>query len=329
DAWSLSMAGSADVVCRSASCIYLNPAGLASLRHTTLVLSADATERNGNEFIENKSITELSNSGYAVLAVPLGRTQAPVTKLGTFALAYARYKGEVNDRIRSAPDGHLRSFGYGYGSEEAAIGYSFTFYDDQLHSKLADLHSHSRFLHVFGVQSRLSGGLEAGATFKLGIGQSDTEEIKTQQNGLSHLREYAGDLGLTYRWSNASLSAAMDYFHVQSRGNLGNTHPAVVIGSDEGGNGYGIHLGGEWQILDVLPLRAGVRWYEVADYEFDNPNLLDLSGGVDGFGYATGIGYILKVDSVERARLDYAMEYFTPGRGAWQHLVTLTIPFGA
>lgn len=325
DARSLSMGGSADLTCRDASCIYLNPAGLAHLRNIESAFTIGSSERTGDEFLERRSIEEHSDSGYGVVGVPFGQ-RSPNAEFGVLALGYSRYQGEVNDRIASTPDGHRRSIGYGYGGEAVALGYAFTFYDDQIRSALADLHSHARFLHSFGVQAGLTDSLTAGATFKLGIGQSDTEELSTHKSGLSHLRQYTASVGLAQRWSQFMWTAAIDYSYMRSRGDLTDVPETIVIGGDEEGDVYGIHSGAELKVTEVVPVRVGLRWYKVSDYSFENDNLSDLSGGVDGFGYSSGIGYILKTGAVERARLDYAAEYFTPGHGGWQHLITLNIP---
>lgn len=61
-------------------------------------------------------------------------------------------------------------------------------------------------------------------------------------------------------------------------------------------------------------------------YDFDSASLSDLSGGVSGMGYSAGIGYVFKSDSRELAKLDYGAEYFTAGYGAWQHVVSLSMP---
>lgn len=332
DARSISLARSNEATCADPSCIYTNPAGLARITTSEGDLTVASEKRTGDEFLEHDSIHEFTNALYSVIAIPLGGSserneKGAVAPNGTLSFAYSRYQGKVNDRISTTPDGHRLTVGYGLGLDSLALGYSFTFYDDQLHTDISDLHSHSRLLHIFGFQKDLGGGLESGATFKLGIGQSDTEESSTHGNGLSHLRSYAGEVGLKQSFESFNLNCSVDYTHVRSRGDLMDVPTLVVIGSDERGDVLDTHFGGEYFLTPALAVRAGTHWLNISNYTFERDDLSDLSGQVRGIALASGAGYRFGSEASHGVSLNYGVDYTTVGHGGWQQAVTLTVPF--
>lgn len=330
DAKSTSMIGSSLLNCADSNCIFLNPAGLGSLKTKEVSLSFGSKEATGNEFIIDEKINKFESLGHGILALPFRSNASGSPSYGTLALAYSRYQGETDDSVNTTPDGHRRSLAYGVAlNKQAALGYSFTFYDDQLRNDLADLHSHSRFLHVFGAQYNPTKYFQVGAVFKLGIGQSDTEDFLTESNGLSHLRHYSGLIGATKYWSpRASTSMSSDISSYRSNGNLEQSNSSVVIGSDEEGHTFNIRLGIEYQLLERFFIRGGAR-YETTEYEFKREDLRQLSGNVEGARLSFGLGYNLKFDSkyIPECRIDYGFEYLDSSYGDWSHVVTATVPF--
>jgi hypothetical protein len=326
DARSLSTAGTRSLTCDDANCLYMNPAGLGRLQDVQLAGSVGKSRMSGDEFLTDESIEQDELRGYGVLAVPLGAASSTGTKYGALALGFSRYQGETSDRINTTPDGHRRSIAYGIELlDDVTAGYSFTFYDDQLRSDLADLHSHARFLHTFGAQLQLANGIMLGGIFKLGIGQSDTEDFRFLSNGLSYLREYAGSLGATKEWEKTLLSVAIDYRNVQSKGNLTEVSPSAVIGGDESGNEFNVRLGLEHEVLERLFVRLGGRYYR-AYYRFDRTDLRELSGEINALGCSTGIGHVAQIGDWKNIRIDYGIEYLTTGRGDWEHMLSVLLP---
>ena len=327
DAMSLSLGGSSALQCQSSSCIYLNPAGLGFEKDMSITLSGGTIRRDGDDFVSDEPIEQFQDDGFLTLALPIEDcdTDSP---LGTAAIGFSRYQGDTDDSINTRPDGHRRSIGYGIALNDTyALGYAFTFYDDQLQSDLADLHSHARLLHSFGAQIKLPDGLSLGALFKLGIGQSDTEDFQFESNGLSHLRQYSSALGLSKQWSLLRVFFALDYNDYNSEGNLDEVSSPVVIGSDEEGHVWNFRLGTETQILENLFFRAGFR-FEEGRYEFDRSDLKDLSGNLNQTGFSTGIGYafFMSSKSSSKAHIDYGVEYLDTSRGNIQHLLTFSVP---
>lgn len=330
DARSTSMVGSSLLNCADSNCIFLNPAGLGLLKTQEVSLSFGSKEATGNEFIIDEKINQFENLGHGVLALPFRSDNQGDSSYGTAALAYSRYQGDTDDSVNTTPDGHRRSLAYGISlNKQSSIGYSFTFYDDQLRNDLADLHSHSRFLHVFGAQFNPTKYFQLGAVFKLGIGQSDTEDFEIESNGLSHLRYYSGLIGATKHWSpRASTSLSTDISSYRSEGNLEQSDSLVVIGSDEEGHIFNIRLGIEYQLLERFFIRGGAR-YEATEYEFKREDLRQLSGNVEGARLSFGLGYNFKFNSkyISECRIDYGFEYLDSSYGDWTHVVTASLPF--
>ena len=328
DAESLSMAGASGASCKSSQCIYLNPAGLGFLDSAELSLEVGQWSVTGDDLFGD-GVEQSAYNGFVTAALPLGQIVDERPRFGTIAIGYSRYNGETDDQISTSPDGHRRSIAYGYSPlKDLSLGYSFTFYDDQLHSELADLHSHARLLHIWGAQFKFNEGWELSSTIRFGIGQSDTEDFRFNSNGLSHPREYGGALAVSKTIESLRIALAVDYSRVKSRGTLNGVDLPVPIGGSEEGDVYNIRLGLEKTFYEKFIVRAGLRWHEVLNYEFKREDLRDLSGTVTGLGSSGGIGYRYRRcdDGKDLFRLDYGFEYLSIGSGAWQQLITLSVP---
>ena len=327
NAETLSLAGSTAMTCSGADCLYLNPAGLGFLPVKEFSSTLGFSLLEGDDFIDGEPLEQNEYHGYGVLAVPFGSVKESRPRYGALAIGYSRYDGHTNDSIHTHPDGHTRSIAYAYApTEELSVGYTFVFYDDQLHTIFSDLHSHSRLLHVWGTQFRPTEDLEFGGLFQLGIGQSDTEDFRFDSNGLLHLRQYSGQLGVTKTFSSFKVALSFDYTRAQSQGHINGVAFPVTIGGNESGNIYNIRLGVEKKLQQNLSLRSGFRWYEVESYEFQRADLQRLSGNVQGMGFSLGVGYRFGKGQYAPS-LDYGSEYLLIGDGAWEHLLSLKVPF--
>ncbi len=328
DAPALALGGSSAPTCDGSSCLYQNPAGLGFSSLVDVTVSLEEANVSGHEFGSDRSIEQTENRGAVTALAPFGAgLGAP--RYGALALGFSRYQGQTNDSLQSSPDGHRRSIGFGYAVNDGlALGYAFTFYDDQLRTRVSDLHSHARFLHVAGAQYRGAGGFRIGGTFGLGIGQSDTEDMQRLGDGLTRAREYRAGLGLSKAIDHLMVSFALDYAHVSSKGNLDQFSPGVVVGGDEHGDLFNVRVGLEMSLFPRLLCRVGTRLYEVADYQFEREDLRRLSGHVHSLGVSAGFGYELwRLPGFEQsAQMSYGVEYLTTGHGDWHHLVSLAVP---
>ncbi len=328
DARSLSLAGSTALTCDDIACIYQNPAGLGYLGQSQLAGTVGYGRILGSSREDEENIEQRERKGQIQGAMPLGSAQDGRPEYGALALGLYRYQGITNDPITSTPDGHLRTGAYGYAPlSSLAVGYSFTFYDDQLITEDATLHSHARMLHVFGTQFRPGNEITLGGVFQLGIGQSDTLVESNQGNGLSHPRQYSGALGISKEWDPWTFSFSVDYSHLRSRGELPGATPEIIIGGTEEGDYFNVRLGTEVELQSGVVLRGGLRWYEVTSYEFKRPGLNNLSGGINDICVSVGAGYnFLKENGAPtRMRLDYGFEYTATGSGDLAQMIGLTL----
>lgn len=330
DARSLGTGGSTNMDCRGAICTFLNPAGLARLESHEVATSVSTRRVDGNEFLTGEEIEQIEDRGYVLLALSLGQSDSG-SDYGTLAVGYSRYRGETNDRISSTPDGHRRTVAYGVNLNDAIdVGYTFTFYDDQLNSELADLHSHARFLHLFGARYAISDKTNVGSVFRLGIGQSDTEDYIIQSNGLSRPKEYGAEVGISTQLENFKHSAGFGYSYVKSEGDLAEvSSPQVVFGSNEKGEFFTLKSGVEYEFAGSYCARGGLRWYEAPSYRFERSDLSQLNGSLRGIGYSAGLGYTFKNSdtNTKYAVLDYGFDYLSAANGIWEHRVSLSVPF--
>ena len=279
------------------------------------------------DVVTENNIDQSEGSGFAILAVPLGSTPDSSPRFGTLALAFSRYQGETNDIVKTTPDGHRRTVSYGITLEnETSVGYSFTFYDDQLQSQLADLHSHARLLHVFGMKTPLDAITTLGATFEYGLGQSDTEDYRLGSDGLSHLKQYTGTVSVERQLGNVGDLFAFDVTRVSSEGNLTSVSAPVVVGGNEDGVLFNARAGIDAEVAERFFIRGGTRLYHTR-YDFDRENLRSLSGTISGFGVSAGIDYTFpySTDSPLRWNLSYGAEYLNVSDGASKQLTSLKI----
>lgn len=328
DARALSMAGSETLFCRSSFCNYSNPAGLGLAQSNQIELSASNESVTGIGHLSDDAIEQVQDEAFIAGLIPLGRTHEPGTgnKYGVLGLGLSRYRGETNDAINSTPDGHRRTLSYGLAvGQQTALGYSLNFIDDQLRSDLADLHSHARFSHLFGLQTTPAENWQLGAVFQLGIGQSDTEDFGFRSNGLTHIKQYTPSIGVKRIFEDFFISASFDRTILRSRGNLNGYRRMVVIGGDEKGAVSNFRLGTEITAFKGFFIRAGYQ-YVYGNYQFLRSDLSDLSGNLRGSaigaGLAADLGYIL-----DGALLEYGAQYQGFGRGDWLHTVSLSYIF--
>ncbi len=328
DARALAMGGSEIAFCRSSFCNYANPAGLGFARSSQIEISALDGSIDGVAHLSDDAIKQVHEEAFVAGLIPIGESteQSNGPKYGVVGLGLSRYKGETDDPINTTPDGHRRTLSYGLAvGEQTALGYSLSFIDDQLRSDLADLHSHSRFSHLFGIQTRTAENWELGAIFQLGIGQSDTEDFQFKSNGLTHLKQYTPTLAVKKYFEKFFISASFDRTILRSEGNLTAQQRMVVIGGDERGSVSNVRLGSQITAFEGFFIRAGYR-YVYGNYQFLRPDLTNLSGNLRGSAISAGLGADLG-SILKNALLEYGAEYQPFGAGEWLHTLSMSYVF--
>ena len=325
DVKALSLARSSVPVCDGAACVSNNPAGLAWMRENQLYADVGASSLKGYDQTNGQPASQDTTLGNGMLGIPLGDTQVGAPSYGTLGVGYARYQGSTDDLVGTIPDGHRRTVGYGYAiSPSIALGYSLTFYDDQLNTRQADHHSHARFLHIFGLQHRASDDFEWGATFQLGVGQADAEDYIVGSDGLARPREYFFQLGGRYDTSLGDWYLTGRFRHVEAESNFEEVSEGVFTGGEEEGSEGEVSLGLELEPIGFLTPRFGVR-YRYVDYTFHRENIRDLSGSINELAGSIGASIALPAfwTSLEAPRIDIGADFgdfargWIEGRGAF------------
>jgi hypothetical protein len=328
DVQGLSLAGASIPVCGGAACLSNNPAGLGWMSANELYVDAGKTSLDGNEQTTGAPITQNTTLGSGVLGVPLGATEH-TPKYGTLGLGFSRYQGDTDDSVGTIPDGHRRSIGYGYAlTPTIALGYGLTFYDDQLNTRQADLHSHARFLHIFGAQYKASQKLLLGATFQLGVGQADAEDYTLRSDGLARPREYLFQIGARYGVTSGAWYGASRIRFLESPSNFEEVSEQVFVGGEEEGYETEFSVGFEYDSLEVVKPRIGVR-YRYVDYTFERENARSLSGTVNEVAGAFGLSLLLPKlwDTASAPRFDIGLDVGSFARGWAEGRGALIIPF--
>lgn len=324
DVKALSLGRASVPVCDGAACLSNNPAGLAWMKENQLYADIGASSLKGYDQTTGQPASQDTTLGNGMLGIPLGDAESGAPTYGTLGFGYARYQGSTNDSVGTIPDGHRRTVGYGYAiSSSVALGYSLTFYDDQLNTRQADHHSHARFLHIFGVQHRVSDDFKWGATFQLGIGQADAEDYILGSDGLARPREYFFQLGGRYDTSWGDWYLTGRFRHVEAESNFVEVSEEVFTGGEEEGSEGEVSLGLELDPIGFLTPRVGVR-YRYVDYTFHRENTRDLSGSINELAGAVGASIALPAfwKSLETPRIDIGADFgdfargWVEGRGA-------------
>ena len=329
----LALAGTETPLSLGSASVFGNPAGLGFMKFNQVSGSIGFDSHTGSELFGEREIEENSPSGYLLAAFPLIKPAQGYSNAGTVGFGYSRYNGSTNDSINSVNDGHTRTGAYGLAiSDKVSLGYGFTFYDDQLRSDLADYHSHSRFRHGFGSEYRVSPNLNLGLLLVYGLGQSDFEEFSVMSNGLTHQKQLSGNLGATYQIDRTLFAASLSFDHYSAKGNLDElpvVSNLIVVGDDEDGSAYGLHLGVEHSIAASWLIRGGYQFQNIYGYEYQKSNVQTQSSGVQFSAFSAGIGYTAKhlSETFPQISLDYGLQYRNAGNGEWEHMLSASLDF--
>jgi opacity protein-like surface antigen len=216
-------------------------------------------------------------------------------------------------------------------SETVSLGYSFGWIDDKFQSR--DIFNYPMgdgYRHTLGAQWRQSSDWTFGTSLHYGYGDHHAlfgPGIKTK----SETESYGADLGVQYALeNNATLAFGADYRHLSSEGDVIASIPANIVGGNENGNIFNLRAGYEHPINDQWALRAGYRYAGLESYKYNRRELNELNGSAAYHAVALGAGVKFPITSkyVRSINLDYGVEYRTAAEGDWQHLVTVSVPFG-
>lgn len=327
---SLGMGGTEVPITFDNNSIFGNPAGLGFMKNAQLSGTLGHNRHIGSEFLTKEDIVEDDPNGSVLFSYPLNKGDKDPARYGVIGAGYSRYNGSTNDSINTKNDGHTRSIAYGTAvNEKVSIGYGLTFFDDQLRSDLADYHAHARFRHSLGTQYHITPDINVGLLVFYGLGQSDFEEFSVQSNGLTHQKQWSGDLGASYKINNTVLNASINYDHYSASGNVPVQSRLIVIGDDEAGATTGFHFGVEQSVTSSFDLRAGYHLQEVNGYHYQRSDIKILNGGLHLNAFSIGAGYAFSdcLGFLSKIQIDYGLQYGIAGKGEWEHLLSAGIYF--
>lgn len=331
NARTMGMGGSSVVTSQDSSSVVGNPAGIGLMQEGDTSVSYDRNSFKGRENPNYKLIKQRSDNGQALVTIPLGLQSNDLPQFGSLGLGWSGYNGNTNDSLDTGSDGHRINFAYGKAlSSSLALGYGLSYFDDKLQNNLSKYSSKQLFRHTFGIQESLGHDWTWGGTVFYGSGKDNVEVASIPNIKDSKAKEYGAELGTSWNWLSTTMAVSADYEHYRTNGSLNSAPPEIVIGGDEHGKVFNLRIGAERSLTTWLVGRVGYHFGGLDDYHFSRSELADLNGSAKYNAWNFGIGTIIPTHNswIKAVKLDYGAEYRAGGTDSWEHLVTLSIPWG-
>ena len=328
------MAGSNVMTTSDSSSVVGNPAGLGFMKLGEVSGTYSHNSIGGAEFDSDQSVTQQTNAGSGMIAIPLGGRSTELPDYGNLGIAWTQSYGRWGDSTYDTIAKRMQIVG-AYSlpiNSNLSAGYSLGWTDDKFQAReVFDFPMASGFRHTLGLQWQDDqGDLRIGFSGMLGHGRHHAL-FEPDTNATSKTFETGADLGASYRVASATvLAMGLEYRHLQSNGDVVESIPANVVGGDENGNVYGIKLGVEQGLFDnAVKIRAGYRYAGLAAYNYNRVELNDINGSAYYNAWTLGAGYEQRLDSkwIPSIRIDYGVEYRTTSGDDWEHVVTVSMPF--
>jgi hypothetical protein len=325
------MGGSSVVTSSDSSSIWGNPAGLGFMQGGELSGTYGYDRVSGDEYPTGRSIEQQSHTGSGMLALPLGPVMEDTPHFGNLGVGWSQSSGRWNDdSFDTLTRREQVALSYAYAiTPEVSAGYGLAWTRDKIQSKaIFDYPMGDGFRHTVGAGWRPTSDWSFGATTFVGYGEHHAlygPGIK----GETDTFEVGTEVGAQYELDRTLLSGGIGYRHLSSDGEVESSIPQNFVGGDEVGNIFDVRLGAEHALAERFVARAGYRFAGLARYKYNRTELNDLNGSAYYHAISGGLGYVfpLSSDYLDSINLDYGVEYRAVGRGDWEHLVTLSVPF--
>jgi long-subunit fatty acid transport protein len=327
------MAGSSVQTSTDSSSVLGNPAGLGLMPQGEFSATYSYNTISGDEFPTNFGVDQTSNMASGMLALPLSPVENDLPRYGNLGLAWTTSDSNWHDDTfdtRSERNQIVAAYSYGV-SKTLSFGYSIGWTDDKFQSReIFNYPMGDGFRHTLGAHWKQSPSLSFASALTVGHGNRHAL-YGPGITGDSDILQVGFDTGLEYSLENkAVIALGLDYRHLSSDGEVVTSIPANFVGGDENGNIYNIRLGVEYPVSEMIDLRAGYRFAGLESYKYNRVELNDLNGSANYSALSLGAGVKFPVagNYIESVNLDYGVEYREVGEGDWQHVVTVSVPFG-
>ena len=326
------MAGSSVVTSHDVSSVIGNPAGIGMMQDGEVSFSYGYNTLSGNEHPTYAEVEQQTHSGSFLGTMPIGPVKDDLPDYGNLGLGWSGYQGELDDDSYGVePKGYRVHGTYGIAiSPELSVGYGLSYLHDDYTGDDFEYPMKNGFRHTLGALAKINQDLSIGGDAFLGHGRHKAKIYSSEVEANSDLIEAGLDLGVAYKIEQTLLTASADYQHYGANGDLRSGPDYFVFGGDENGNAFAVRVGIEQNIDDLIALRAGYRYQANSDYSFNRQELDELDGSAKYNAFTLGLGATLPVDGkyVKKIKLDYGVEYRDVAYDDWEHLLTVSVPFG-
>ena len=327
----LGMGGSSVATSVDSSAIVGNPAGLGFMKRGEFSGTYGHNQISGDEFPSGQSIEQTSNSGLGLLATPLGQLPNETPEFGNLGLGWSGNWSDWQDDSFGTDAKQIKVFG-AYSitvSDDLSLGYSLGWNRDRLEAdKLFNYPMANGFRHTVGALYKVDSNLTLASTVLVGHGSHHALFLPAAQR-VSNTNQYGVGVGASYRLDATTVSAAVDYNHLNTTGDVEESIPANIIGGDEQGNIFNASIGVEQMLSDNVAVRGGYRYAGLANYDYGRSELGSLDGSAYYNAFSLGAGVVFDTDwiAIPQVKIDYGVEYRTAGYDDFQQSVTLSLPF--
>jgi opacity protein-like surface antigen len=326
------MAGSSVATSTDVSSVIGNPAGIGMMQDGDISFSYGYNTISGNEHPTYAEVEQQTNYGSVLATMPIGPVKDDLPDYGNIGLGWSGYQGDLDDDTYGVESKGYRIHGtYGIAlSPDLSVGYGLSYLHDDYTGNDFEYPMKNGFRHTVGALAKVNKDLSVGGDIVVGHGRHKAKVYSENLEANSDLIEVGLDLGAAYMIERTTLTASADYQHYGANGDLDTAPDYLVFGGDENGNAFAVRLGIEQNIDDLIALRAGYRYQSNSDYSFNREGLDALDGSAKYNAFTLGLGATLPVDGkyVKKIKLDYGVEYREVAYDDWEHLLTVSVPFG-
>lgn len=329
------MGGASSVTSNDISAVSGNPAGLGFAAGPEVGITYSHDEFSGTDMsfeplvpaVPGKAAgdpifddsTSRSNLGGLQLVLPC-------YSQGVFGFGLWMDNTDYNDIEDTEADRYILNAGYGYKINDCfSIGYSLSYFNDEVDDDWSDYDLEDGFRHTFGLQMRPCQGMAFGASTYFGHGNPDTS-VDLLGSDEGDLDAWGVEFGYSWQVLPCTLLAtSVDYQEHEYDGIIYAPDQDEIRDYNESIDGWGFHVGLEQNYRDCLFPRLGYR-YQMNDFDSSQRGL--YYRGEDEFdsnyhAVAGGIGWAYNCN----LSLDYAMEYRFIGDGDINNTVTARFHF--
>jgi opacity protein-like surface antigen len=323
DARTLALGGSNVATSADLSSVFGNPAGLGWIDACGLSLTYTQDEISGDEYLYPQGYSGFSGVEED-FDIGTARLVLPIRFGGTLGLGWSGWDSDVSDSKGTDTEKQIFQAGYGLKLNPCmSLGYSFSYYEDEVDTNCYDYEMDAGYRHTFGLQCRPNSCMTMGLSGFFAYGDAEMDQLVIgSQNG--DRTSWGLELGNSWQICERTLfTTSIDYTEYDLEADVVNHNLQLFQNADEGGEAWGYHAGVEQRCCNWMVARAGYHYID-NEYDFNDGGVVSsLDEDADYHAVSTGLGF----DVRKNLTLDYGFQYRFIGDGDMTNTVTATFHF--